>query len=45
MKSAVLTLFTLAAALGAAEPPATLHAEPEKALVVDALTKDAEAAA
>ncbi len=41
----LLALLALVVPLCAAEPPATLLAQPEKALVVDALTKDAEAAA
>lgn len=41
----LLALLALVTPLCAAEPPATLLAQPEKALVVDALTKDAEAAA
>lgn len=45
MSRRLLALLTLVAPLCAAEPPATLLAQPEKALVVDALTKDTEAAA
>ncbi|MFM7209106.1 MAG: hypothetical protein ACKOY8_04730 [Verrucomicrobiota bacterium] len=45
MSRRLLALLTFVAPLCAAEPPATLLAQPEKALVVDALTKDAEAAA
>lgn len=41
----ILAFLLLASFVQAAEPPATLLAQPEKALVVDALTKDAEAAA
>lgn len=45
MSRRLLALLALVAPLCAAEPPATLLAQPDKALVVDALTKDAEAAA
>ena len=45
MSRRLLALLALVAPLCAAEPPATLLAQPDKEIVVDALTKDAEAAA